>query len=301
MKFLQYAPAKLNLFLELHGTRPDGFHEIATFAVLIDYCDTIEFEPDEGTTLRLHLRKDEHFDATEIIPDGEANSVFKAIRLMQRRYGLEFGGQVTLHKRIPSQAGLGGGTSDAAAMLLLIDSVRNLNISRSELALLSAELGSDVPLFIHCRPVVCRGRGEQTELIDGLPTLHFAVIVPKFRLSTAAVFGRHDLMEHSSSNPSPPRSMEPILQAIRSGDPEKIAALLFNRLETAAFALCPELENLRQTIMRYQPLAVRMSGSGTAMFAPCRNREDAETIAGELKEQNLGVTFSGVTTCPEVM
>ena len=296
MKFLQHAPAKLNLFLELHGTRPDGFHEIATFAVLIDYCDIIEFEPDEGTLLQLHLHKDEHFGATEIIPDGETNSVFKAIRLMQRHYGLPFGGQVTLHKRIPSQAGLGGGTSDAAAMLLLIDSVWNLNTPRSELALLSAEIGSDVPLFIHCRPVVCRGRGEQTEQQGDLPTLHFVVIVPKYRLSTAAVFKQHDLMEHS-----PPRPMEPILQAVRSGDPEKIAALLFNRLETAAFALCPELENLRQTIMRYQPLTVRMSGSGTAMFALCRNREDAETIAGELKERNLGVTFVGVTTCPEAV
>ncbi len=290
MPHLQVAPAKLNLFLELHGTRPDGFHEIETFAVPIDYCDTIEFEPDGGNAIHLRILKDVHFDETEIIPDGEANSVCKAIRFMQRRY-LEtgLGGQVTLHKQIPSQAGLGGGTSDAAAMVLLIDSAWNLNIPRSELASASAELGSDVPLFIHSRPVVCRGRGELTEPIDALPPLHFAVLVPKFRLSTAVVFRQHDLMEHT-----PPIRVKSILEAARTGDVEKIAALLFNRLETAAFALCPELENVRKTMEQLGPLAVRMSGSGTTLFALCRNRKEAEIIAGQLKERNLGVAFAAV-------
>jgi len=286
MPYTQYAPAKLNLFLELSGTRPDGYHEIETFAVPIDYFDTIEFEPGEGNELHLRILKEEHFDAVEIIPDGEANSVCKAVRFMQRYTGTELGGQVTLHKWIPSQAGLGGGTSDAAAMVLLIDSAWKLNLPRSELALASAELGSDVPLFIHSKPVVCRGRGELTEPIDGVPPLDFVVLVPKFRLSTAAVFRQHDLMEHT-----PPQPVKPVLDAARSGDLEKLASLLFNRLETAAFALCPELENIRQTMERFSPLAVKMSGSGTAMFALCRSREESETIAGQLKELNLGVTF----------
>ena len=286
MPYTQYAPAKLNLFLELSGTRPDGYHEIETFAVPIDYFDTIEFEPGEGNELHLRILKEEHFDAVEIIPDGEANSVCKAVRFMQRYTGTELGGQVTLHKWIPSQAGLGGGTSDAAAMVLLIDSAWKLNLPRSELALASAELGSDVPLFIHSKPVVCRGRGELTEPIDGVPPLDFVVLVPKFRLSTAAVFRQHDLMEHT-----PPQPVKPVLDAARSGDLEKLASLLFNRLETAAFALCPELENIRQTMERFSPLAVKMSGSGTAMVALCRSREESETIAGQLKELNLGVTF----------
>jgi len=290
MKFVQHAPAKLNLFLELHGTRPDGFHEIATFAMPIDFCDTLEYEPGEQSDPQLRICKAEHFDAAEIIPDGEANSVIKAIRFMQRRYGVKCGGQVTLHKRIPSQAGLGGGTSDAAAMLLLLDSAWNLNIPHDELALQSAELGSDVPLFIHSKPVVCRGRGELTEPVDGVPPLHFVVIVPKFRLSTALVFKQHDLMEHS-----PPKLVEPVIEAARSGDLEKLATLLFNRLETAAFAICPELEDIRQTMERYHPLAVRMSGSGTAMFALCRNREEAENLAEQLQERNPGVTFAAQT------
>ena len=286
MPYSQSAPAKLNLFLELLGTRPDGYHEIETFAVPIDYSDTIEFEPGEGNELHLRILKDEHFDAAEIIPEGEANSVCKAVRFMKRYTGTELGGQVTLHKRIPSQAGLGGGTSDAAAMVLLIDSAWNLNLTRSELALASAELGSDVPLFIHSQPVVCRGRGERTEPIDGVPPLDFVVLVPEFRLSTAKVFRQHDLMEHT-----PPQPVESVLNAARTGDLEKLASLLFNRLETVAFALCPELENIRQTMERFSPLAVKMSGSGTAMFALCRSREESETIAGQLKELNLGVTF----------
>ena len=291
MIFTQTAPAKLNLFLELHGMRPDGFHEIVTFAVPIDYCDLLEFEPDEGNTLHLRLLKAGHFDDAEILPEGETNSVCKAIRFMQRYTGTELGGHVTLHKRIPSQAGLGGGTSDAAAMLLLIHSAWDLNLPRSELALASAELGSDVPLFLPSGPVVCRGRGERTESIDGVPPLHFAVLVPKFRLSTAAVFKEHRTIRHS-----PPKPVEPILDAAQSGDLEKIAALLFNRLETAAFALCPELENLRQTMERLGPIAVRMSGSGTAMFALCRCRDEAETIAGQLNEWNLGVAFAATSS-----
>ena len=286
MPYLQSAPAKLNLFLELPGMRSDGFHEIETFAVPINYCDTIEFEPDEGNELRLRILKDEHFGTGEIIPDGEANSVCKAVRFMQRYVGTELGGQITLHKRIPSQAGLGGGTSDAAAMLLLIDSVWNLNLPRSELAFASAELGSDVPLFIHSQPVVCRGHGELTEPIGGVPPLHFVVLVPKFRLSTAAAFKQHALMEHTLQ-----KLVEPVLNAVWSGDLEKFAALLFNRLETAAFALCPELENIRQTMERLGPLAVRMSGSGTAMFALCRNRGEAKTIAEQLEELDIGVIF----------
>ena len=285
--FTHFAPAKLNLFLELLGTRPDGFHEILTFAVPISYYDTLEFESTSGNLLEWNIVKEDYFDETEIIPNGESNSVCKAIRFMQRYVGQEIGGRITLHKRIPSMAGLGGGTSDAAAALLLVDSAWNLNLPRSELALQSVELGSDVPLFIHSQPVVCRGRGENVEPIPGLPPFHFVVVVPKMRLSTAAVFRQHDLEKHT-----PPKPVEPILDAARSGDLERFAALLFNRLETAAFSLCPELEQVRQTLEQFGPLAVRMSGSGTAVFALCRNREESQNIAEQVKKRNLGVVFA---------
>ncbi len=287
MRFTRQAPAKLNLFLELLGTRPDGFHEILTFAVPIGFYDTIEFEPTEETRLEWKIVRENYFDDAEIIPDGESNSVCKAIRFMQRYVGKELGGRITLHKRIPSQAGLGGGTSDAASTLLLIDSAYNLRIPREELALQSVVLGSDVPLFIHSQPVVCRGQGELTEPISGLPTLHFAVLVPKPRLSTAAVFKQHDRMEHS-----PFRAIEPVLEAARSGGLPRFASLLFNRLETAAFELCPELENVRKTLEQFGCLAVRMSGSGTAFFALCRDREESLSVVDRLKKKNLGVAFA---------
>ncbi len=286
-RFTRQAPAKLNLFLELLGERPDGFHEILTFAVPIGFYDTIEFEPGEGNVLDLKIIREEYFDDEEFIPDGESNSVCKAIRFMQRYVGKELGGRVTLHKRIPSQAGLGGGTSDAATALLLIDSAYDLRIPREELAAQSVVLGSDVPLFIHSQPVVCRGQGELTEPVSGLPTYHFAVLVPEPRLSTAAVFKQYDRMEHTS-----PKTVEPVLEAARSGELPRFASHLFNRLENAALELCPDLDNVRKTLEEFDCPAVRMSGSGTAFFALCRDREESQKIADKLKESNLGVAFA---------
>lgn len=289
------APAKLNLFLELSGLRPDGYHEITTFAVPIDFCDTLEFRYEPGNELRWHIKKADYFSETEIIPDGEENSVARAVRFLQRLTGITFGGELTLHKRIPSQAGLGGGTSDAAATLQMFNSGWNLGIPLAELTEKSVELGSDVPLFIPSQPVVCRGRGEFVEPVFHVPTLHFVVFVPKVRLSTGKVFQRHDELMSRHSN-FEPVDIQPILDAATSklhgGDPQRLAPLLFNRMEAAAVSLCPELENVRNAFADLGALAVRMSGSGTTFYALFRNENEARNAAEQLKTKTTGLVFA---------
>lgn len=284
------APAKLNLFLELSGLRSDGFHEITTFAVPIDFCDILEFRYTANNILHWNIEKADYFDETEIIPDGEQNSVCRAIRFLQRELGIMFGGEISLCKRIPSQAGLGGGTSDAAATLLMFNSGWNLGIPLDELTRKSVELGSDVPLFIPSQPVVCRGRGEIVEPVSGIPTLYFAVLVPQMRLSTGLVFRRHDELV-SGDLKSEQKTVEPVVDAAKSGDLDLLASLLFNRMADAAVSLSPDLEIVRNSFADLGALTVCMSGSGTTFYGLFRNENEATAAAERLTTKTPGLVF----------
>jgi 4-diphosphocytidyl-2-C-methyl-D-erythritol kinase len=248
------APAKLNLFLEVLGKRPDGYHDIRSIFHAINLCDEIEIrERKEG----IHL---ECSDPS--LPTDERNLAWRAAALMRKRARTAVGVAVRMVKRIPVGAGLGGGSSDAAAVLKGLNELWRLGLSDVQMARLSAELGSDCAFFTHCGTAVCEGRGEIVKPLPVTGPFSFVLVCPPFPVSTVDVYrnlSRNDLTE--------PRYDDSILRrAMQAGDLRLAGRHLFNRLEGPAFRLYPELAGAKQRLSEICPLGALMTGSGSALF-----------------------------------
>ena len=265
------APAKLNLFFEVHGKRPDGFHEIASLACPIDRCDVLTFIPTDDGVLDFDC-----LDGENDVPTDETNIVVRALELLRQETGSKRGAVVRLTKRIPSRAGLGGGSSGAASALAVANRVWKLGLSTEELCRLAATIGSDCPIFFHQGASISRGRGERIEPIE-LPSLHFVVVKPSEGLSTAAVYG--ECMKNHDGNV---RQLESVLEPLQNGDLDEFGRRLFNRLEIPAAVLWSGFEETRRLFERVDCLAVRMSGSGTAFFGLCRDAGHAQSVMEKL-------------------
>jgi 4-diphosphocytidyl-2-C-methyl-D-erythritol kinase len=282
------APAKLNLFFELLARRADGFHEIETLMVPIDLFDSLAAAPLESSRIELACHwATAGSDGSELgeLPPPEKNLAYRAVALLRHRAGIDRGIALTLTKRIPSLAGLGGGSSDAAAALVAANEVWQLNYSRDRLAEVAAELGSDIPFFIYGGAAVCRGRGEQIQPLTQPLALHFVVVRPPVGLSTAAVY-------RSSEVAAQPRRVEPLIAALRTGDGRKLPELIHNQLEGAADRLSPWIETVRSALAGQGCLATQMSGSGTSYFGICRHARHARRVAGRLQSRGIGRVYA---------
>ena len=186
------APAKVNLFLEVLRRRPDGYHELATLMTAVSLYDTLLFGDDPSGTVRLRCDRPD-------LSAGPDNLVCRAAELLRRRTGRDLGAVIRLWKRIPMPAGLGGGSSDAAAALAGLNALWRLGLSRAELAGLGAELGSDVPFFFAAPAAWCMGRGEKVEPFALGRPLDFVLVSPPVGLSTAEVFRERDAAGRSAA------------------------------------------------------------------------------------------------------
>ena len=284
------APAKLNLFFEVLAKRSDGYHEIETLMCPIDIYDTLHFQEDPNGALELRCRR--VFGAggpcgrgLSEVPEGPKNLVMQAVELVRRRSGVRRGAKLRLVKRIPAAAGLGGGSSDAAAALVAANEGWQLGRSREELAHWAAELGSDVPFFLAGGPAICRGRGERVTPLTGVGDLYFVVVRPPAGLSTAAVYG-------ACRAAGQPQTVWPLVEALRKGDWKEVAGRLLNRLQPAAEALSPWVKRLQQEFSQLGFLGYGMSGSGTSYFGLCRHARQARRSAQRLEAYRLGAVFA---------
>jgi 4-diphosphocytidyl-2-C-methyl-D-erythritol kinase len=243
------APAKLNLFLHVIGRRPDGMHLLQSAFMLIDWCDTLHFESRaDGRLSREDL-------GPALPPD---DLVLAAARALQQASGTGQGAHVAIDKRIPTEAGMGGGSSDAATCLLALNRLWGLNLRVAQLAELGVKLGADVPFFLHGRNAVVEGIGERATPVE-LPPGRFAVVKPPAGLATARIFSDARLK----------RDTDPAIisgfAANRSGavDPYRFGV---NDLQPVAQRLCPEVSQAVEWLGA-QGLQGRMTGSGSAVFA----------------------------------
>jgi len=254
-------PAKLNLFLEVLGRRPDGYHDIATVMVPVDLADTIEIREARRYSLEV--------EGAELPGLNTVTRAWRAVRARRRIPGV----RVRLVKRIPAGSGLGGGSSDAAAAIAALDLLFGLGLDRSEAG---AEVGSDVNFFLQRGPALCTGRGEAVAPLPAGPRLHAVVVWPGFPLSTADVYRRA-----RESLTGARRDVIDFLNRYARGDTDSLGRALFNRLETAAFALQPRLPALLRRLRRMPFAGARMTGSGSALFGLCASRAEAERLARE--------------------
>ena len=285
-----HAPAKVNFFFEVLARRNDGFHEIETLMCPLDIYDTLFFEPNDSQLLKLTSRwAHRHGQGSRCVlgclPAEEDNIVLKAVELLRHRAGVEAGADIHLVKRIASEAGLGGGSSDAAAALMAANRAWRIGWNKNQLAQLAAELGSDVPFFLGRGAAVCRGRGEIVEQVGGLGRWHMVVVRPPRGLSTVEVYKR-------CRPAAAPRSAAPLVEAMKSGNTRRLSAGLHNALQQAAEELSPWISRLRSEFAKSDVLGHQMSGSGTSYFGICRHRRHARRLASRLRSRGIGQVYT---------
>ncbi|WP_438497461.1 4-(cytidine 5'-diphospho)-2-C-methyl-D-erythritol kinase [Paenibacillus sp. IHBB 3054] len=254
MKMYEKAPAKINLMLDVLHKRPDGFHEVEMIMTMVDLADRLELS---------EMKRDSIIISSQAgyIPLDEKNLAFQAARLIKDRYNVKSGVHIHLDKRIPVAAGLAGGSSDAAATLRGLNRLWRLGIPAQELQELGAELGSDVPFCVTGGTALATGRGERLTPIENPPQCWVVLAKPPINVSTAEVYGRvraNDIAVH----PSAMRMQE----AIAAGDFNAVCAGLGNVLEDVTLKLHPEVQQLKEAMMKLGADGVLMSGSGPTVF-----------------------------------
>jgi 4-diphosphocytidyl-2-C-methyl-D-erythritol kinase len=264
-----WAPAKVNLYLEVLAKRPDGYHEIATLMVAVSLYDTLKVKEEASGELRLHC------DCPGL-SEGPDNLVLRAAHLLRQRSGCRRGADISLSKRIPLAAGLAGGSTDAAGTLAGLNQLWDLGLSQGELASLGTELGSDVAFFFSTPAAWCTGRGEKVAPLKLPRPLWLVLVCPWFGLATADVY-------RGLTVPDSPKSGAEMVEAARVGGVEAIGRQLHNRLQAVALRLRPALTQLLGRLAAFAPAGQAVSGSGTSLFALCRDKHEARLIAHGLQ------------------
>ena len=267
------APAKLNLFLHVTGRRDDGYHELQTAFQLLDLSDTIDIRlRDDGTVHRVEGLVD---------VDPEADLAVRAARLLQARTGCNLGADIWIRKVVPAGGGLGGGSSDAATVLVALNQLWATGLSAGQLAGLGLELGADVPVFVGGRSAWAEGVGELLQPLD-LPPRWFAIVHPGVGISTAEVFQAPELTRNS-----PKITIRGFLQAGGRNDCEPVVV-----------ARRPEVREAIAWLGRSGE--ARMTGTGSCVFATFPAQEEATRALAGLPGRWRGFVARGVDVSPLV-
>ncbi len=280
------APAKINLYLQIVGDRSDGFHELVMVLQSIELADVVTVRPIGTEAIRVWCDNPD-------VPQDQTNLAYKAADLMVREfpdYFAKFGGvEIKIQKRIPMGAGLAGGSSNAAAVLVGLDLMWNLGLTHSDLQELGATLGSDIPFCISGGTSLATGRGEQ---LDGLPDLHnIYVVLAKYRdlpISTPWAYQTYrqqfgDTYPKSASDVEARKQQSRgMMAAIAQQNLAQIGQLLHNDLERVVLPEYPQVQQLRDRFQRLGVLGTMMSGSGSTVFGLVESHAQAEQVKDQM-------------------
>jgi len=256
------AAAKVNLTLEVLGKRADGYHEIATVMQAVDLSDRIILDNADDLELR---------SGSAQVPTDASNLAWRAATALKEAAGTRAGVHIELDKRIPVAAGLGGGSTDAAGVLLGLNRLWRLNWPLERLDEVAATLGSDVPFFLRGGAALATGRGEKVESLRAR-SMALVLVNPRFPASTAEMYGR--LTPAMYSDGAATRTLVGFLGRSAA----RVAATLYNGMETAAAAVFPQIVQMRAALLAAGALGALMSGSGPTVFGVARSYEQARQI-----------------------
>lgn len=272
-KLCEKAYAKLNLTLDVLGKREDGFHDLRSVMQTVSLFDKIEIEIGTGEAWKLICGRED-------IPCDERNLAWKAAKLYCDTLGKDPGGLVIrIEKNIPSGAGMGGGSADAAAVLRILNQYYGNPLTLEELADLSAKIGSDIPFCVVGGTVMCEGRGEVMRRLPDCPKCVIIGCKPEFSVSTPVLFRKIDsveIMKHPDND-----AME---KAIADGDISSIAREIYNVFDPVVSEDHPEISHIKAICGSYGALASQMTGSGSVVFALMPDPESAEKAKAELEQ-----------------
>ena len=277
------APAKINWTLEVVGRRDDGYHEIRSVMQTIDLCDEVEVRVGNGKAERGNGGSVIHGGAATLVVEGvhqatEDDLTLRAARALERATGRELRVVITLEKRIPVAAGLGGGSSDAAAVLRAVDRLYGLGLSGEELAAIGAGIGSDVPFFVFGGTALAEGRGERITPLPDAPPAWLVVVAPPIRIREKAKRMYEAL---SADDFTDGQRTEALAERLRQGELVR-GQDLYNVFERAAYESFAGLAADRDALLDAGPEAIQLTGAGPALFAVFGTRGEGAAVADAL-------------------
>lgn len=283
--------AKINLCLDVLRRKENGYHEVEMVMTNVDIFDVLEIKELEEKKILLKSCN------TDLAMD-ETNLIYKAIVLLQNETGKDFGVEVLLEKNIPMEAGMAGGSADAAATLKAVNELFKLGVSDERLLELGASLGADIPFCITGGTVLARGIGEKLRHLSPLPKMKLLIVKPKAGLSTKMVYESLDIegLNKAGFKHKDVREMVSVIES-DEGDKtkiEKIAKRLDNILEVPSIKLLPLISDIKQKMLENNCLGALMSGSGTAIFGIYENDEDMQKTK-EILEKDDRINYIRIT------
>lgn len=268
------APAKVNLFIEILGKRPDGFHEIVTVMQAVSIFDTVTVTRRPGD---IAVTCD-----AEDAPSGPQNIAWHAAEAVLGALHADDGVHVRIDKTIPVGRGLGGGSSDAAAVISAANQLWGGTLDMEALGEIAADLGSDVPFFLHGGTALCRGRGEDVKPIKSALRAYFVILSPPLSISTRSVYESENLDKSAPQALTNAKNQYNIvLGGLQRGDFVAVANALYNGFSETLFRIYPELFiSYSRFVPHFEAAAV--TGTGSALFGLCSNKCQAQAVAGRL-------------------
>jgi 4-diphosphocytidyl-2-C-methyl-D-erythritol kinase len=276
------SPAKINVFLEVLGKRNDGFHELETVMLRTSLHDVLRFETSISGQLSLRPADYSPPELAETFPLDDSNLILRAAQALREHTQTHQGAAITVNKRIPPEAGLAGGSSNAATTLLALNRLWGLDLPKQTLHEIAASLGSDINFFVEdCRAAVCSGRGERVAPIQPGGCLYFVAAQPASGNSTPEVFRQLRVPGIEQR-----RDVRSTIAAVKSGTMKNLQDASFNRLTKAAQELNPDMADLMRVMAQDTGRTVFMSGSGSTCFVIARHQREAGRLKSRLQHLN---------------
>jgi len=261
-----HCPAKVNYYLRVTGRRPDGYHDLVNVMCKVSLFDEITMTVG-GAGLSV-------VSDTPGVPSGPENIVYRGIRLLLDTAGQEIGVDIGIRKHIPAQSGLGGASSDAAAVMARLNEMLGLGFSHRDLIALGAKIGSDVPFFLFGSPAVATGKGEILEMIGGIPEAWLVIVKPAEGISTRGAYEKIDLvLTEEKKHIIMPKFIDTLDSLIGS---------MHNDFEPVAEELLGEIAEIKRELLRRGALGAMLSGSGSAVFGVFSEESRARNAHGQL-------------------
>ncbi len=280
--------AKINLYLAVLNKRRDNYHNIKTLFERISLCDRITLSARRHDVIKISC-------SDPRVPNDSSNLCFRSAELLRKRFNLKNGLEVRIIKRIPVAAGLGGGSSNAASVLLGLNKLWKLSLSRKELVMLAKKIGCDVPFFIYNKPFALgSGRGDKIKPMEALKNLRLwhILVVPPFKVSTPLIYAKWDefnrrkspCKSYGSGLTTPKFDVKITASALSKKGHFPAGVVLYNGLEEVAAGIYPEIGHIKAKLVSLGAKAILMSGSGPAVFGVVSSRKEALTLRRKIKK-----------------
>ena len=263
MKYIRKAPAKINLAIDVLSKRPDGYHEVSLIMQSVSLWDVIELKTINENKIIVTAN-------SELVPEGTQNIVYKAAELIKNRYNIKSGVKIEIEKNIPVAAGLGGGSTDAAATIVLLGKAWKLGMSRTEILDIAESLGSDIPFCLKGGTALAEGLGEKITPLKPMPDCFILLAKPDINISTKKVYEGLDINKIEKRP-----DIAGMMEAIDKGELEKLAEKFCNVLENVTIKICPLIFKIKQKLIEYGALGSAMSGSGPTVFGIFNDQKKA--------------------------